>query len=80
IFVGVLASASGAVVGFGLGILQVGAVLEFSLLGLSSCARGFGIGVGEAIGLGTILTTLAAVYPTYVAAKMKPVEAMRVEV
>jgi len=80
IFIGILASVSGAVMGFGLAVLQVGAVLEFSLLGLENCARGFSIGVSEAIALGTVLTTLAAVYPTYVAAKMKPVEAMRVEV
>lgn len=80
VFIGVLASLSGAVAGFGLAILQVGAVLEFSLLGPGNCARGFSIGVGEAVVLGTVLTTLAAVYPTYVAARMKPVEAMRVEV
>ena len=38
------------------------------------------VGVALAVGLGTLLTTVAAVYPTYVAAKMRPVEAMRVEV
>ncbi len=80
VFIGVLASLAGALLGCALGILQTGAVLEFSILTAGGCARAAGIGMALAVALGTLLTTLAAIYPTYVAAKMKPVEAMRVEV
>jgi len=80
IFVGVLGSLLGGLVGCVLGTLQTGAVLEFSILTLGGCLRAGGIGLALAVGLGTLLTTVAAVYPTYVAAKMRPVEAMRVEV
>jgi hypothetical protein len=80
VFIGVLGSLLGALVGCCLGILQTGAVLEFSILTPGGCSRAAGLGLLLAVGLGTLLTTMAAVYPTYVAAKMKPVEAMRVEV
>ena len=33
----------------------------------------------KAVALGTCLTLLASVYPTYVASRMRPVDAMRVE-
>jgi len=80
IFVGVLGSLLGAGIGCCLGVLQTGAVLEFSILTVAGCTRAAGLGLLLAVALGTLLTTVAAVYPTYVAAKMKPVEAMRVEV
>ena len=80
IFIGILASLLGAVLGYGLALLQVGAVFEFSLLTPSNCWRSAATGLPLAVFLGTLLTTLAAVYPTYVAAHMKPVEAMRAEV
>lgn len=80
IFVGVLGSLLGGIVGCALGVLQTGAVLEFSILTAGGCLRATAAGLALAVGLGTLLTTVAAVYPTYVAAKMRPVEAMRVEV
>jgi len=80
IFVGVLASAVGGLAGFILGLLQTGAALEFSLLQAGVCFRCLAVGLPAAVVLGTVLTTLAAVYPTFVAARMKPVEAMRTEV
>ena len=80
VFVGVLASLLGGLLGCALGILQTGAVLEFSILSVGGCLRAGVLGLLLAVGLGTLLTTVAAIYPTYVAAKMKPVEAMRVEV
>ncbi|MCY3024567.1 MAG: FtsX-like permease family protein, partial [Planctomycetota bacterium] len=80
IFIGVLASAAGGLVGYMLGLLQVGAALEFSLLSAGACSRCLAVSLPVAVGLGTLLTALAAIYPTFVAARMKPVEAMRVEV
>jgi len=80
VFVGVLASFAGAVAGYGLGLVQAGAALEFPLLSAGACFRVLGLVVPGAVTLGTVLTMLAAAYPTYVAARMKPVEAMRTEV
>ncbi len=80
IFIGLLASLAGGLVGYLLALIQVGAVLEFRLLTPGVCLGALGVGLPVAVGLGALLTTLAAVYPTYVAARMKPVEAMRVEV
>lgn len=80
IFVGVLASVAGGVVGYALALLQVGAVLEFGVLDVSVCASACAVALPAAVGLGTALTTLAAIYPTYVAARMKPADAMRSEV
>lgn len=80
VFIGILASLLGAVVGYILALLQVGAVFEFSLLTPGSCLRAAATGVPVAVGLGTLLTMLAAIYPTIVAARMRPVEAMRAEV
>lgn len=80
VFIGVLASLLGMGIGYLLALLQVGAVFEFSLLSAGRCAGALVRGGPLAVGLGTLLTTLAAIYPTYVAARMKPVEAMRAEV
>ncbi|MBN2451518.1 MAG: FtsX-like permease family protein [Lentisphaeria bacterium] len=80
ILVGIVASLVGAALGCVLALLQAGAVLEFGILDASVCLGTVLVSVPVAVGLGTGLTTLAAVYPVYVAAKMKPVEAMRVEV
>lgn len=79
-FIGALASLLGAVIGLLLGLVQIGAATEFSLLSPEICARGLLYSLPAAVGLGTILTLLASVYPTYVASRMKPVDAMRVDV
>jgi ABC-type lipoprotein release transport system permease subunit len=78
-FIGLFGSLSGTLLGYLLTVLQVGAVLEFRLATLGEYWFAFISCAPIAIGAGTILTVLAAIYPTYVAAKMKPVEAMRVE-
>ena len=80
IFIGVIASLLGAGLGCVLAVLQVGAVFEFSLLTAGTCLRAVLTGIPIAVCLGTLLTMVAAVYPTYVAARMRPVEAMRAEV
>lgn len=80
IFIGVVGSVIGAFVGYALAVLQVGMSLEFSLLRLEHYLRPLVVWVPVAIGAGTIITVMAAVYPTYVASKMRPVDAMRVEV
>ena len=80
LFIGLLGSIAGAVAGFCLGLLQAGASLEFGLLSASRCLHALAVGVPVSIALGTTMTVLAAAYPTYVAARMKPVEAMRAEV
>ena len=79
IFVGVIGSMLGAVVGYVFTIIQVGLGLEFAMLSAAFCLNALLYGP-VAVGIGTVLTVLAAIYPTYVAAKMKPVDAMRVEV
>lgn len=78
--IGALASLLGALVGCLLALLQLGAVLEFSLLSWQVCAPELLLGTLKAVALGTLLTLLASLYPTYVASRMRPVEAMRVEV
>jgi hypothetical protein len=78
--VGALASLLGALAGCLLAILQVGAVLEFSLLSWRLAGEGVLMGVVQAVALGTGLTLLASIYPTYVASRMRPVDAMRVDV
>lgn len=80
VFVGLAASAVGAVAGYLLTILQIGITLGFGpLLGgdlLTPLVAGVPIGVGA----GTLITVVAAGYPAYVAARMKPVDAMRAEI
>ncbi len=78
-FIGLLGSLSGTLLGYLLAILQVVAVLELALLPFSAYGEAFVTCAPIAVGAGTLLTVLAAVYPTYVAAKMKPVDAMRSE-
>jgi len=79
VLVGLIGSLLGAVIGYVFTLLQVGLVLEFSMLSASFCLDALRK-VPVAVGLGTVLTVLAAIYPAYVAARMKPVDAMRVEV
>lgn len=78
--IGGLASLLGAAVGCLLAVLQLGAVFEFSLLSWGFCAEGMFPGAAKSVAVGTFLTLLASIYPTYVAARMRPVDAMRSEV
>jgi len=79
-FIGLVGSVIGAATGMVLAVVQIGAVLEFSLLSAGNIATAAASALPVAIATGTVLTVLAAVYPTYVAAKMKPVDAMRTEI
>jgi putative ABC transport system permease protein len=78
--IGVLASIVGCAIGFILAYIRLGAVFEFKLLSIGTCASALWASLPTSFGLGTILTILASIYPTYVASRMKPVDAMRVEV
>ena len=80
LLVGLIGSAAGALVGYLLGILQAGLSLEFSLLSPGHYLIPLLRWAPMAIGAGTVLTVISAAYPTYVAARMNPVEAMRVEI
>jgi len=79
-FVGIIASLLGGLLGCMLAVLQVGAAFEFSLLGGATFLQSFAASLPKAVGLGTLLTLLASLYPTYIASRMKPVDAMRVEI
>ena len=79
-FIGLLGSLTGSLLGYLLALLQVGAVLEFSLLTWGNAFGALAASLPIALGAGTVLTIVAAVYPTYVAARMKPTDAMRVEI
>lgn len=80
LFIGLLGSVCGAVFGYLLSLLQVGAGIEFAMLTPSLTVRAFLVAVPISGAIGAVVTVLAAIYPTYVAARMKPVEAMRSEV
>ncbi len=79
-FIGLVGSAIGCIVGYLLTIVQAGLILEFGILTISSLFYSFIYGVPPALFGGTILTVMAAIYPTMAAARMKPVDAMRVEI
>ena len=80
IFIGLVGSALGALTGYILSLLQIGLTLEFALLSPGYVLRALALGVPAAIVGGTVLTVLAAIFPAIAAARMEPVEAMRVEV
>jgi len=80
VFIGLIASLIGGLLGCMLAALQVGAAFEFSLLGGTTFLQSFTASLPKAVGLGTVLILLASLYPTYIASRMKPVDAMRVEV
>jgi len=80
VFIGLVGSGLGALAGYLLALVQVGATLEFRLLYGAHMARAFAASVPPAVVAGTVLTVAAAVYPSVVAARMKPADAMRVEV
>lgn len=79
VLVGLLGSLVGAAVGYLFTLLQVGLALEFSMLSAGLCLEAL-LKLPAAVAAGTALTVVAALYPAYVAARMKPVDAMRVEV
>jgi hypothetical protein len=75
---GVVGGVIGALLGTALGILRSGLAYGSMAMGhlpglslLSAAAASFGLGV--------ILSVLAAVYPAFVAARLAPMEAMRIE-
>ena len=80
LFLGLLGSLTGAFAGFLLALFQVGMSLEFRLLSAAEAGHALAVAGPIAVAAGAGLTVLAAVYPTHVAAHMKPVDAMRVEV
>ncbi len=80
IFVGMVGSALGALLGCLLMMIQLVMVLDLEFISLGLLLRAIAIGGPGAVLGGTVLTVLAAIYPTWAAARMKPVEAMRVEV
>jgi len=80
VLIGLVGSAIGAVLGLLLTLVQVGLTLEFGLVRGWVLFHGVWPGVPLAIIGGTVLTVLASIYPTVAAARMKPVDAMRVEV
>jgi hypothetical protein len=79
-FIGALASLAGTAAGCALAFLQLGAAFEFGLLSWPVCAGALLAAGPKAFGLGTLLALLASIYPTWVASRMKPVDAMRVEI
>lgn len=80
VFVGLVGSALGALLGVSLMLVQLIMVIELEYVAAGLLLRTMAVGVPGAIIGGTVLTVLAAIYPTWAAAKMKPVDAMRVEV
>lgn len=80
VLIGALGSALGALLGLLLALLQAGAVLQFAELNAGLACGALAYSVPRAVALGTALTLLASIYPTYVASRMKPVDAMRVDV
>ncbi len=80
VFVGVVGSALGALAGVLLMLLQLVMLLEIEYISGIMLLRTLSVSVPAAIAGGTLLTVMAAIYPTRAAAKMKPVDAMRVEV
>ncbi|MCX7846424.1 MAG: FtsX-like permease family protein [bacterium] len=78
--VGVTASVAGAVCGLGVAVVQTGLMTAFSFLSGRMCMWAALYSGPRAVALGTVLTVVASIYPTLVAARMKPADAMRVDV
>ena len=58
----------------------IGAMLRFGMVSMTMVSWGSVIGsVGIAIAVGCFLSLIGVLYPAIVAARMQPVEAMRVE-
>lgn len=76
---GATASIIGALFGFGLALFQVGMMTAFGIISFPVAMNAALYSCPRAFVLGTVLTILASIYPTFVAARMKPVDAMRVD-
>lgn len=79
IFQGLIGTLVGIPLGFLLTLLRLGISFGFGAIAYGPLAGPTLINGLAALVAGTGLTVLAAIYPAYVAAKMQPVEAMRVE-
>jgi len=79
IFQGLVGTAIGIPLGFLLSFLRLGISFEFGAIAYGPLAKATLLNSVGAVVAGTALTVAAAIYPAYVAAKMQPVEAMRVE-
>ncbi|MHC4503139.1 MAG: ABC transporter permease [Planctomycetota bacterium] len=80
VFIGVVASAAGVAGGYLLTILGMGISLGFGTIWGGHMLMPLVTGMPIGVGAGMLITVLAAAYPAYVAAKMKPVDAMRAEI
>lgn len=80
VFVGLVGSFLGALSGVVLMLAQLLMVLEAAHIPVALLLRTILLVAPGAVVGGAALTVLAAIYPTRAAAKMKPVDAMRVEV
>jgi len=79
VFQGLVGTAIGIPLGFLLSFLRLGISFEFGAIAYGHLAGATLLNAVGALVAGTALTVVAAIYPAYVAAKMQPVEAMRVE-
>ena len=77
---GGFSSLAGLLVGFVLSVIQFAAVLEIDLHGTGTYAAVFLRSAPISLIAGTLLTLLAAIYPAWVASRMRPAEAMRSEI
>ncbi len=78
-FQGLLGTAAGIPIGFLLSYARLALGFGFGTLNYKHLLLNTVRNGGIALVAGTLLTILAAIYPAYVAAKMQPVQAMRVE-
>jgi len=78
-FIGIMGSAAGMAAGFGLAYVQMGLTVGFAAISLGTVVKVFCLAAPLAVAGGTCLALAAAVYPAMAAARMKPVDAMRVE-
>ncbi len=80
LFVGLVASILGTLLGYLLAIAQLGVTLELSFLADPATSRTLLLAAPLGVAGGALLTMLASLYPTWKAARMRPVDAMRTEV